>query len=338
MWFVVELPGGPIKYPLRHGEVITLGREASQNIVIEDKTLSRNHLVMRRNGDVVTVQVLGLNGLVYANQVYKSTTLEMMVPASLAIGNVACKIEKKYDSDATILMSEPASVARQTAGAGLPPGGTFADRHPVAPSFSQSPLSNGPPLGENRPFSGLPPEAEKSPFPGSQPIPPAFTAGQQPTGAPPGSYSPPSYVPESHDPRMGGQSEFSSAKPPLYGREEKTKGNNKMLIIGGSAGAAILVLALAAFFWLRSPSQINEPPPPLPLPSSPSVVQPAAESCASGQGSNNLYAKYLSKAKKYFEEGNTKDACDYLKDIPPSSACWNEAVDLSKKINGCKLE
>jgi hypothetical protein len=82
------------------------------------------------------------------------------------------------------------------------------------------------------------------------------------------------------------------------------------------------------------------PPPSTPpaLPSSPpSTLQPAGL-CASGQGINTLYAKYLAKAKGYLEEGNTKDACDYLKDIPPTSACWDEAVALSKKIDGCKLE
>lgn len=99
------------------------------------------------------------------------------------------------------------------------------------------------------------------------------------------------------------------------------------------------MVAIGLFFWLRNPSPPNAPPLPLspPLPFSPSSVAPAGL-CVPGQGPNNLYAKYLAKAKGYFEEGNTKDACDYLKDIPPTSACWDEAVALSKKIDGCKLE
>lgn len=221
MWFVVDLPGGPIKYPLRHGETVTLGREASQNIVIEDKTLSRSHLIMRRNGDLVTVQVLGLNGMVYANQVHKSTTLDIVAPASLTIGNVACKIDKKYDSDATVLMSDPASASpRQGPGSGSPQEGTFAAHRPASPSYSPPPLSPG------RPFASVPPEEEKFPFPTSQPIPPVFSAGQQVPGAPPSSYSPQSYTSGPINPPMGGREESPYETPSLnqQGGEPRTTG------------------------------------------------------------------------------------------------------------------
>lgn len=337
MWFVVDLPGGPVKYPLRHGETVTLGREASQNIVIEDKTLSRSHLIMRRNGDLVTVQVLGLNGMVYANRVHKSTTLDIAVPASLTIGNVACKIDKKYDSDATILMSDPASSSRQVSGSGLPQEGSFSAQRPASPSYSPPSLSPGRPLSESRPFAPIPPE--KFPFSTSQPIPPVFSAGQQVPGAPPSSYSSQSYTPGPTIPPMGGREETPYETPPSYQQGGAAKSNGKALIIWGGMGVAVLVVAIGLFFWLRNPSPPSAPPLPLspPLSSSPSSVAPAGL-CVPGPGANNLYAKYLAKAKGYLEEGNTKDACDYLKDIPPTSACWNEAVVLSKKIDGCKLE
>ena len=55
-----------------------------------DKTLSRNHLILTRHGDRIGIQVLGLNGLVHAGRVYKSTDLEVNAPCTLTLGNVAC--------------------------------------------------------------------------------------------------------------------------------------------------------------------------------------------------------------------------------------------------------
>ena len=338
MWFVVDLPGNAIRFPLRFGEVITLGRDGGQNIVIDDKTLSRNHLLLQRNGDRITVQVLGLNGLVYANQIHKSTTIEVAVPATLTIGNVACKIEKKFDTDATVLMNNPASAAQQRPGAGAPAqSGAFASR-PASPAY---PTPAAQPWGESQPFSAAPPEGDKFPFPSNQPIPPVFQAGQQAPGFPPPSYTPPSFDFGPNDPPPGGGSRAGSAyeTPSVYGGGEKPKGNKNLLFIGGGIGAAVLVVGIGLFFWLKSPAPVKTPPPPaaVALPVVP-LAQPAASGCASGQGTNNLYAKYLSKAKVFLQEGNKKDACDYLKDIPQSSACWAEAVELAKKIEDCRIE
>jgi|GEM_PF-5814769 len=335
MWFVADLPGNPIRYPLRYGEVVTLGRDSSQNIVIEDKTLSRNHLVLQRNGDRINVQVLGLNGLVYANQLYKSTTLEVAAPASLTIGNVACKIDKKIDTDATVLMNNPAAAAQQRSGSGMPSsGGAFPSR-PASPAY---PMPAAQPWGESQPFSPAPPEGDKFPFPSSQPIPPVFPAGQQAPGFPPPSYTPPSFDFGSNaPPSAGSHGGAAHETPSVYGGGEKPKGNKNMLFIGGGIGAAVLIVGIGLFFWLKSPAPVQTPPPPaVALPAVP-LSQPAASGCVSGQG-NNLYAKYLSKAKVFLQEGNKKDACDYLKDIPQSSACWAEAVELAKQIEDCKFE
>lgn len=338
MWFVVDLPGNPIRFPLRFGEVVTLGRDASQNIVIDDKTLSRNHLVMQRNGDRINVQVLGLNGLVYANQIHKSTTLEIAAPATLTIGNVTCKIDKKADSDATVLMSNPAAAAQQRPGAGAAGngGGAFAGR-PASPAY---PPPAAQPWGESQPFSPAPPEGDKFPFPSSQPIPPVFPAGQQTPGFPPPSYAPPSFDFGSNPPPSGGSHGGAAHETPgVFGGREGLMGNKNLLFIGGGIGAAVLVVGLGLFFWLRSPAPVQQTPPPpaVALPAVP-LPQPAASGCASGQGTNHLYAKYLSKARVFLQEGNKKDACDYLKDIPQSSACWAEAVELAKQIEDCRFE
>ncbi len=342
MWFVVDLPGKSIRFPLRYGEIVTLGRDTSQNIVIEDKTLSRNHLIMQRNGDRINVQVLGLNGLVYANQVYKSTTLEVAVPATLAIGNVACKIEKKFDSDATILMSDQAAASRQHPGSGMPnAGGTFASR-PASPAFPPPQSPQARPWGEHQPFPPAP-EGAQFPFSTNQPIPPVFPAGQQAPGFPGPSPSPPSFDfrhPESPGDRHHG-SPYETPSASIYETGGQPKGNKNLLFIGSGIGLVVLVVAMGLFFWLRSPAPVTpQAPPPLQpqVQSQPQMQPQSASGCVSGQGTNNLYAKYLSKARVYFKEGNKKDACDYLKDIPQTSACYAEAVELAKQIDDCKLE
>ena len=193
MWLVVDLPGHPVEYPLRHGESVTLGRDAGQDIVIIEKTLSRNHLVMQRNGDRITIQIMGLNGLVYADQVHKSTTLEVVVPCTLTIGNVVCRIKKKIDTDATILMTDPASAARQRPGAGFSPNdGAFGGRQPQSSFPPPTSSASSWPPNDNLPF-GKPAEEEKFPFAADQPIPPVFPAGQPAAKFPGSPYSPPPF-------------------------------------------------------------------------------------------------------------------------------------------------
>ena len=100
----------------------------------------------------------------------------------------------------------------------------------------------------------------------------------------------------------------------------------------------LVVVAVSLFFWLRNPfstkevgNKVEQSLPakaPDPSPSKQDIPQPQT---------NNLYGQYLTKAKHYVEEGKYMDACDYLKDIPPTSAYRTEAVELAKQIPNCKL-
>jgi hypothetical protein len=310
LWFVADLPEGSIKYPLHNGKSVTLGRDVSQDIVIKDKTLSRSHLVLHRNGDLITVQVLGLNGLVYANQVHKSTTLDIIAPASLAIGNVGCKFDKKYDTDATILMNNPASTSRQSLRTAPANNGQFSGYRPEPPSFSSQPFAS------------------------DQPVSPVFQGvmQQQPVMPPaPNPYSP------SVTPGVNIEPEANVYKT-LYnsGYLNGFKVDKNILMLSTCIGLAFLVIILVIFFWQRnpSPSATVVPPPVVNLAPQPT----AAGLCTSLQGTNNLYSILLRKAKSYLEDGNMQDSCDYLKDIPPTSACWSEALTLSKQIENCNLE
>lgn len=319
MWFVVEPPSKPLRHPLRQGEAVTVGREATQQIVIDEKTLSRNHLVLRRNGDRVAVQILGLNGMVYANQVHKSTTLEITAPASLTIGNVVCKIEKKYDTDATVLMSDPAAASRHQ------PGGS-GHAAPSAPSWNPPP---------QQPYAPLPPEG-RHPFadsPGS--------GGGYPPGQPTPGYTPPQGSSPAYG--FGQPSHAGDREPGGFGpHRAETPGDankNKMVLIIGGAVLVALILGGGLYYWLTNkPAAPVEPPPATTITQPPAATISAGGCTGGNQGANNLYAKYLSKAATLLKEGNSKDACDYLKDIPQNSACWPEALSLAKQIEGCTLE
>lgn len=319
MWFVVEPPSKPVRHPLRQGEAVTVGREATQNIVIDEKTLSRNHLVLRRSGDRVAVQILGLNGLVYANQVHKSTTLEIPAPASLTIGNVICKIEKKYDTDATILMNDPAAAQRHQ---------SVGSAHPASPTPSWTP--------QQQPYAPLPPEG-RHPFADNHSPAPGYPPGQPAAG-----YTPPPGSPSSYS--FGQASHPGDRDPGGFAphRAEAPGGGNKNrlpLLIGG-IGLVALLIGGGLYYWFNNkPAAPVEPPPAATTVQPPTPTTTSAGGCTGGnQGANNLYAKYLSKAAALLKEGNAKDACDYLKDIPQNSACWPEALSLAKQIEGCTLE
>lgn len=115
--------------------------------------------------------------------------------------------------------------------------------------------------------------------------------------------------------------------------------NKNVLIIGGG-GLAVLVLAICLFFWLQGPSLPEEGGNEAGKSTVTQKLTP--ETSVSAQDTlqpqtNNLYGQYLHMAKQYLKEGENMDACDYLKDIPPSSAYRVEAVDLAKQIEGCIL-
>lgn len=330
MWFEVEQADPANVHPLREGQLVTVGRDTNQDIVIIDKTLSRNHLILQRSGDRIAVQVLGLNGLVYASQVYKSTNLEVIVPCSLTIGNVTCRIRKKIDNDATILMSDPAAIARHLPGAAVPP----LER----PSRSSPPV--WPPSENQGPF-GQPPANDKSFFAADQPNVPVFPTGQAEVRFPSTQPTQPAY--EFRQPALPGQSGdrpfAGAASAPDHGKKGPL--NTKLLLYGGLGLGLLLAVGVGLYFWLRSPAsppvESSRQTPPAATQAPPVAPPPPAKQGEPQAPTSSLHSHYLSKAKSYLTEGKPLDACDYLKDIPSTSPLRSEAVELAKQIPGCTL-
>ncbi len=333
MWFEVEQADPANVHPLREGQLVTVGRDSSQDIVIIDKTLSRNHLILQRSGDRIAVQVLGLNGLVYADQVHKSTNLEMVVPCSLTIGNVTCRIRKKIDNDATILMSDPAAIARHLPGAAVPP--------PERPSSSRSTPPVWPPSENQGPF-GQPPAHEQPFFTADPPNAPVFPTGQAETRFPSSPPVQPAYeFRQPAFPGQGGDRPFDGAvSAPDQGRKGPL--NTKLLLYSGLGLGLLLAVGVGLSFWLRSPAPLpvdaSRQTPPAATSQAPPITPPPPAKVEEPQApTSSLHSHYLSKAKSYLTEGKPLDACDYLKDIPSTSPLRSEADALAKQIPGCTL-
>ena len=317
MWFVVDQATPPLEHPLREGRPVTLGRESNQDIVIMDKTLSRNHLILTRRGDRIDIQVLGLNGLVYAGQVYKSTNLEVNAPCALTLGNVACRIKKKVDTDATILMTDPAASARRQ-----PQFGEMTEQQP-APAMPRSTPPVWPPPEDH---GGIPGGVQSTPAPSHSPDFPSRDHGPR-FPETPSAQSPPREYREPVFPSQAGSPLSPAASPPQMGRGDN---HRQLLLIGGLGLAFLAIVGVALFLWLRQPA------PPVPT-GQPSAPPPRPRQEAIPEQVNRLHSQYLSKAKDYMAQGRSIEACDYLQDIPATSPLRGEAEELARQIPGCGL-
>jgi pSer/pThr/pTyr-binding forkhead associated (FHA) protein len=90
---------GPRFFELNHG-ITYLGRSAINDVQIQDKYVSREHLLLRKLGDKLLVRDLGSkNGtFVNGNQIRSGTEVEVNVGASIVIGiSVVCLGEEVSD-------------------------------------------------------------------------------------------------------------------------------------------------------------------------------------------------------------------------------------------------
>ncbi|RJQ83898.1 MAG: FHA domain-containing protein [Desulfobacteraceae bacterium] len=307
--FEAKTAAGPVEKLLTSGRRLTVGRDPSQDITLDDRTLSREHLVLERRGDKVVVQVLGLNGLVHNGVSHKSATLEMTAPASFTVGGILCRLRRKDDADATLFMADPA----QFAGAGqqqpTPPGGD--SRPPAPPPF---------PGGD---FTGA--------VPASQPAPaPVFS----PSGG-------------SAFDDFSGQSSWEDPFSQPTGSARKSRassgkaGITRYLLIGGAALLVVLLVAALVFFFTRIKDEPRKTPPSAqqaPAPTSAAVAAPAAPAQTDADPKNyNQHGTSFNEAYRYYNEGKYTMACDFLQDIPATSAFRERAENLARQMGNCTL-
>lgn len=156
IWFMVEDGTDTRRILLREGQHVTVGRDQSQDLVIENQTLSRRHLILKRRGNIVEAEITGLNGLTLNDVSYKDQVIEIVAPATFSLGHVLCEIVKEVDEDATILVSaipapqrDISSQAWESPGRTPPPQDYSAQRPPPQdtppqPSYKEAQDVSGP--------------------------------------------------------------------------------------------------------------------------------------------------------------------------------------------------
>jgi hypothetical protein len=309
MTFVVDGIGGGREVALHSGQPVTVGRETSQDIMINDRTLSRNHLVIHRRGEKVTIEILGLNGLMHNNAILKSQTIDLVVPTSFSVGNVPCRIKKKNDPDATILMAMPS---------------------PQSPSHHKSGLGTG---------SAAMPTGSQNHISHDRATGPAAIGSYAPPTAPPQNKEwPPTSKSTASDFERFTPSDFldddfgSGADDPFQPVVAPTSNIPKNLIIGITAG--VLVIGAILFAVIAKPFK-NEPTVVASLSPTPVITLPARSDTAIQP--NDYYGKLYEQALKSFKDGREEQACDFLIELATLSEYQQKATDLASQLEDCNL-
>ncbi|MFH1216385.1 MAG: FHA domain-containing protein [Pseudomonadota bacterium] len=332
--FEAEMANGAVEMPLSSGHRLTVGRDTTQDIILDDRTLSREHLVLERRGDKVIIQVLGLNGLVHNGINHKSTTIEIAAPASFTVGRILCRLRKKVDTNATLFMADPAEFAKAQQKQPTPPS-----RDPFA--------GHPPPRGGDFRQPAPPPPFPGGDFPGESPTPQPEPSPSFPSASSGNAFDDFEGQNSWEDPFSqtsdgGLKSGFSSQKA----------GIGRYLMIGGAALLGILIIVTLVLFFTRekdeprkSPAtappvaqQAAQPPVAAPAPAVAPPPAPTEPAQTDGDPKNyNLHGRFFNEAYRYYNEGNFTMACDYLKDIPATSAFRERAENLAKQMGNCKL-
>lgn len=90
---------------LQSGEIVTVGRSIESNFFVANKTISRNHLTITREGNGVNIEIHGRNGLYMDNELHMGPLLNITPPASFTIGDASCRLEFEVDEDKTIIVT-----------------------------------------------------------------------------------------------------------------------------------------------------------------------------------------------------------------------------------------
>jgi hypothetical protein len=92
------------KIILHDGIDITVGRQEGQTFRIsDDKVVSKQHLVLIREKNLLRIEVKGANGLKFDGRLYKPVaTLSIEIPNSFTIGETVCCVSKHVDQNLEI--------------------------------------------------------------------------------------------------------------------------------------------------------------------------------------------------------------------------------------------
>jgi len=314
LFFLTEAPDN--KVFLKSGEALTVGRSIESDFFIENKTISRKHLTLKREGGCVNIEIHGRNGLYMENELHVGSLQNIALPASFTIGDVPCSLEFEIDEDETIIVT-----ADQRAGMINRPQAQPQYSPPPEPeakkSFDPSPKdtfipSDTPVLNKSVPENRTTypsPDIKKQQFP---PPEPSFE-------------QPPSHMGQaSFEPVPKDKNSVSGEKQNIFSGFTANKSN---LIIAGIIGLSVLIIIFICFILFTGQEDNTVTPSGV---SSSKVLDQAP--IASEETPQNSHQTFLNLAKELIKSGDTVTARDVLNDIPEDSPDYSRAKKLLKKL------
>ncbi len=311
LFFLEDDPGNKLSVTSEKG--IVVGRSIESDFFVENKTVSRKHLGIKRNRTDVVLEIFGRNGLYLNGELHTGPVLSVNPPISFTIGDVACCLEFEGDEDQTLLVNRDQRA------------GMVGGRAP-------SPQNTPPPACE--------PPTPFDPSPRDTFI-PAYSRAHEPQS--PNEYSPvggekgntPSPDPLSdHSVPRRSSVDFDPVPKTTQGNGTHRQGkgarafNKNKLIISAIAVLSVLITIFIIFLLFSdSPDQTVK---------TPVVSQPQPPSNtaapASGTRQETSHQAFIDLAKTLIQSGDTVTARDVLSDIPKTSPYYSQAKELLDQL------
>ncbi|MCG8553175.1 MAG: FHA domain-containing protein [Desulfobacterales bacterium] len=335
------------KLSLSSGTEVTVGRQMDNSFFIENKTVSRKHLKIIRNGGKVKIEIYGQNGLYMDGHLYTGPAIDITPPASFRLGDVLCRLEFEYDEEKTVIITPSHAVP-------APP-----------PSFTEA-VPEPKPV---KPFDPSPKDIFISPDSGAVDDRPSFSADsrvsdnwkQENAGPPPtpppnpgpeggGGFDPRQKTPSGQPNEPSGDFQhaesplppnFNPAPQPTPGIFEPVPSNpaglapkinmdkDKLIISGIICLALLIIISMAYMLFFSGPGQ-KETAPDARVQSPPATVAPPTIDRFENS-ETDAYKTHFDKAGRLINQGDIDIARDYLKDIPEDSRYYGRAQRLLDK-------
>ncbi|WP_020586538.1 FHA domain-containing protein [Desulfobacter curvatus] len=341
------------KLCLSSGTEVTVGRQMDNNFFIENRTVSRKHLKIIRNGGKVKIEIYGRNGLYMDSHLYAGPTIDITPPASFSIGDVLCRLEFEYDEEKTVIITPRHRPEQASRAVPEPP-----------PSFTEAVLEPKP----VKPFDPSPKDTFMSPDSGSLDDRPPFSADSRFSDNWKQEYTGPSPQPSSTGPEGDGgfdpiqrtapdlsnqtHGDFqqpASPPPPNFdpapqaapgifepvpsnpaGQARKISVDKDKLIIAGIICLAVLIIISMVYMLFFSGPGQKETVPGAQVQSPPAAVEtPKFDRFENNEA--DAYKTHFNKAERLINQGDVDIARDYLKDIPEGSHYYGRAQRLLDK-------
>lgn len=321
---------------LTSGTSVTIGRNIESDFFIENKTVSRKHLTLTRDGEQVKIQIYGRNGLSIGNQLHTGSAITLCPPTVFKIGDVSCCIDFETDEDKTIILTSnhrseippPHLSEEQFYKEPIP---SIPQTKPFAPSPKDTFISSPAPVEpSNMDFSqqeGPVTDRQNSIVP---PVNPIQKEAIQPAPTPSETFDP---IPQksaagfdslpNKDQGVSGQ---------LQGRPLKNNGGTNRFLIAGIVALPIVIIALAGFLFFSGKSdQKNAAPDSSMHAAEKQMVQPSPAATVETKQEDPDQTRII-MAEILKKSGDKIGARDILKDIPKESPYYGKAQRLMETL------